>query len=136
MSYAGACSAKMHMKHALMSYCASLPTIICQPQDGGERWADSTAVAIPVGPNASELRYHKSAALHLWLFGYELPETVMALTKTALHVVTSTKKGEHASSPQWPIARDRRRELCSHAMLKQGLVFEVSAAYRHHKNTS
>lgn len=65
-------------------------------QDGGEVWADSTAVGIPVGPNTSELRYHKSSAMHLWLFEYELPDTVMALTKTALHFVTSAKKGERA----------------------------------------
>lgn len=63
-------------------------------QDGGEVWADSTAVGIPVGPNTGELRYHKSSAMHLWLFEYELPDTVMALTKTALHFVTSAKKGE------------------------------------------
>ena len=65
-------------------------------QDGGEVWADSTAIGIPVGPNTSELRYHKSSAMHLWLFEYELPDTVMALTKTALHFVTSSKKGERA----------------------------------------
>lgn len=55
-------------------------------------WGDATAVVIAVGPSSEELRYLKSSALHLWLFGYELPETVMAITKSKLHVVTSAKK--------------------------------------------
>lgn len=42
-------------------------------QRGEDIWGGSTAIAVAVGPSSDELRYLKSVALHLWLFGYELP---------------------------------------------------------------
>ena len=34
----------------------------------------------------------------MWLFGYELPDTLLLFTKTELHVVTAGKKGECANA--------------------------------------
>lgn len=42
-------------------------------QSGEDIWGGSTAIVVAVGPSSDELRYLKSVALHLWLFGYELP---------------------------------------------------------------
>ncbi|KAG1678588.1 hypothetical protein FOA52_012595 [Chlamydomonas sp. UWO 241] len=55
-------------------------------------WAGANSLSIVVGASSEDLRYLKSISLQLWLFGYELPDTVMVLTKTELHVLTSAKK--------------------------------------------
>ncbi|KAK9807391.1 hypothetical protein WJX73_010932 [Symbiochloris irregularis] len=68
-----------------------------------ERWkedgkgfgkADGVTAVVVSGAASDEnaLRYLKSGALQLWLFGYELPDTLLAFTKEAMHVVTSGKK--------------------------------------------
>lgn len=36
-------------------------------------WNGATALGIPVGAASEDLRYLKSIALQMWLFGYELP---------------------------------------------------------------
>lgn len=61
---------------------------------GDTMWGGATAVLMGTGVNKEDdLRYLKSVALEVWLFGYELPDTLILFTKTELHVVTSGKKG-------------------------------------------
>lgn len=36
-------------------------------------WNGAEAIAVAVGASSEELRYHKSIALQVWLYGYELP---------------------------------------------------------------
>ncbi|KAL3130646.1 hypothetical protein ABBQ38_008037 [Trebouxia sp. C0009 RCD-2024] len=55
-------------------------------------WNGAEAIVVPVGASSEELRYHKSIALQVWLYGYELPDTIMLFTKEAVYVLTSTKK--------------------------------------------
>lgn len=58
----------------------------------GDLWNSAEALVVPVGASSEELRYHKSIALQVWLYGYELPDTVMLFTKEDLYVLTSSKK--------------------------------------------
>uniref|UniRef100_A0A7S0S408 FACT complex subunit n=1 Tax=Chlamydomonas leiostraca TaxID=1034604 RepID=A0A7S0S408_9CHLO len=60
----------------------------------GSLWGGCNAIAVAVGASSEDLRYLKSLALHLWLFGYELPDTILVFTPTELHVVASQKKAE------------------------------------------
>lgn len=61
-------------------------------------WGGATAVLVGSGVNKEDdLRYLKSVALEVWLFGYELPDTLILVTKTELHVVSSGKKGTCAA---------------------------------------
>lgn len=39
----------------------------------GDLWNGAEALVVPVGASSEELRYHKSIALQVWLYGYELP---------------------------------------------------------------
>ncbi|WIA33317.1 hypothetical protein OEZ86_006455 [Tetradesmus obliquus] len=55
-------------------------------------WDNANALAVVVGGTSDDLRYLKSISLHLWLFGYELPDTIMVFTDAALHILTSSKK--------------------------------------------
>ncbi|KAF6251518.1 global transcription factor [Scenedesmus sp. NREL 46B-D3] len=55
-------------------------------------WDNANALAVVVGGTSDDLRYLKSISLHLWLFGYELPDTIMVFTDAALHILTSGKK--------------------------------------------
>ncbi|KAL6764928.1 global transcription factor [Haematococcus lacustris] len=55
-------------------------------------WGGARAILVSVGAASEDLRYLKSLALHLWLFGYELPDTVLVFTSNELHVLSSQKK--------------------------------------------
>lgn len=44
-------------------------------------------------PAKDNVVYQKSIALHDWLFGYELSDTLMLFTPSTLHIVTGKKKG-------------------------------------------
>ncbi|KAF5837808.1 FACT complex subunit-domain-containing protein [Dunaliella salina] len=59
-----------------------------------ELWAGSRAVVVVEGSSSDDLRYLKSLTLHLWLFGYELPDTILAFTPKEMHVLASQKKSE------------------------------------------
>eukprot|EP00891_Asterochloris_glomerata_P001119 jgi/Astpho2/1119/Aster-07668 len=58
----------------------------------GDAWSGATAIAVAVGASKEELRYHKSITLQLWLFAYEIPDTIIVFTKDKVHFLTSTKK--------------------------------------------
>jgi nucleosome binding factor SPN SPT16 subunit len=56
----------------------SLLTRLLSRQTNPERvWRDSSCFAVALSPikdeEADTLRYNKAIALHLWLFGYEVP---------------------------------------------------------------
>ena len=69
--------------------------------NGDSIWSGASAVLVGTGVNKEDdLRYLKSVALEVWLFGYELPDTLILLTKTELHVVTSGKKGASDGGPR------------------------------------
>lgn len=55
-------------------------------------WGDSDALAIATPPTSEDLRYLKSSALHVWLVGYEFPETIMLFMKKQIHFLCSQKK--------------------------------------------
>lgn len=55
-------------------------------------WENANVLAITVGGTSEDLRYLRSIALHLWLFGYELPDTLLLLTPDEVHVLTSQRK--------------------------------------------
>jgi nucleosome binding factor SPN SPT16 subunit len=74
---------------------ARMKRLLASWTDGGDTlWGGATSVMVGTGVNKEDdLRYLKSVALEVWLFGYELPDTLILFTKTELHVVTSSKKG-------------------------------------------
>ncbi|PON69605.1 FACT complex subunit Spt [Parasponia andersonii] len=57
-----------------------------------ELWGDSEALALATPPASEDLRYLKSSALHVWLLGYEFPETIMVFMMKQIHVLCSQKK--------------------------------------------
>ena len=76
-------------------HCASrLKQLLASWSRNETMWHGATGILIGTGVNTEDdLRYLKSVALELWLFGYELPDTLMLFTKTEIHVVTGGKKG-------------------------------------------
>jgi nucleosome binding factor SPN SPT16 subunit len=65
-----------------------------------EMWGGADAIAVVTPPASEDLRYLKSTALHIWLLGYEFPETVMVFMAGALHFVCSSKKAGHLEELQ------------------------------------
>lgn len=55
-------------------------------------WGASDAVVIATPPTSEDLRYLKSSALNIWLFGYEFPETIMVFMSKQIHFLCSPKK--------------------------------------------
>ncbi|PWA95409.1 peptidase M24, structural domain-containing protein [Artemisia annua] len=56
-------------------------------------WESCNAFAVATPPPSDDdIRYLKSSALHLWLFGFEFPETIMVFSDTQIHFLCSQKK--------------------------------------------
>jgi len=58
----------------------------------GSVWGGSDAVSIPLGSSDQENMYSKGAAMHLYLFGYEFPDSVILLTKGNFYFMATKKK--------------------------------------------
>lgn len=84
IAVAGARRGAVCLQHLLATPCPYAAVVLrlrfkavaprCHPQDNRDTlWDKATALAIAVGGSSEDLRYLKSIALQLWLFGYEIP---------------------------------------------------------------
>ncbi|KAK8968380.1 FACT complex subunit SPT16 [Platanthera guangdongensis] len=55
-------------------------------------WSSSDSIVIATPPPSEDIRYLKSSALHVWLFGYEFPEAIMVFMNKKIHFLCSPKK--------------------------------------------
>ncbi|KAJ4876201.1 FACT complex subunit SPT16 [Raphanus sativus] len=55
-------------------------------------WGSADALAVTTHPSSNDLRYLKSSALHIWLLGYEFPDTIMVFTSKQIHFLCSKKR--------------------------------------------
>ncbi|KAL7575718.1 hypothetical protein ACA910_003052 [Epithemia clementina (nom. ined.)] len=55
-------------------------------------WMSADCLCLNRGPVDDESTYVKSAVLHQWIFGYELPDTIILLTKGGDFYMLATKK--------------------------------------------
>ena len=88
--------------------CATrLKGLMTSWNDNPAVWGGADALLIGSGANKEDdLRYLKSVALQIWLFGYELPDTLVLVTKTELHVVTGGKKAKLIETVVATVAAD------------------------------
>ncbi|KAA0199288.1 FACT complex subunit [Fasciolopsis buskii] len=61
-------------------------------KSGDGQWKDFDAFAVPAGKFDSV--YGKTLSLHIWLFGYELQDTVMVISQEAIVILCGKKKFE------------------------------------------
>ncbi|KAK2076511.1 hypothetical protein QBZ16_001037 [Prototheca wickerhamii] len=73
------------------TFARRFQTLLNEWKDG-TGWNGASAFVVVTGQPTEELRYYVSSSLHLWLLGYEFTDTVMAFTKTQLHVLAGAKK--------------------------------------------
>ncbi|KAL8114980.1 hypothetical protein AgCh_021706 [Apium graveolens] len=57
-----------------------------------DMWGSSEVLTVATPPPSDDLRYLKSSALNIWLFGYEFPDTIMVFMKKQIHFLCSQKK--------------------------------------------
>jgi nucleosome binding factor SPN SPT16 subunit len=55
-------------------------------------WGGCDAITIPLASSSSDVNYSKSAALHLYLLGYEFPESIIVITKKNFYFMSAPKK--------------------------------------------
>ncbi|KAL8166324.1 hypothetical protein V2J09_007823 [Rumex salicifolius] len=55
-------------------------------------WAGADVLSVGTPPASDDLRYLKSSALNMWLFGYEFPETIMVFERKQIHFLCTQKK--------------------------------------------
>ena len=56
-------------------------------------WGGSDAICIPLGSAAGkEMNYSKSSSMHLYLLGYEFPDSIMIITRNSFHFMATAKK--------------------------------------------
>ena len=83
--------------------------------DNSAMWGGATALLVGSGVNKEDdLRYLKSVSLEIWLFGYELPDTLILFTKTEMHVVTGGKKAKLMETIVEKVAEDAGVKVVVH----------------------
>lgn len=55
-------------------------------------WGGSDAICIPMGASDDEVMYSKGASVHLFLLGYEFPDSIIVLTKGHFYFMATSKK--------------------------------------------
>lgn len=60
------------------TFCARLKLLYRHWRKQPEVWEDAGSICVAAGPASDDFRYLKSVALHIWLFGYELPGAKLA----------------------------------------------------------
>lgn len=56
-------------------------------------WGGSDAICIPLGSSAGkEMNYSKASSMHLYLLGYEFPDSIMVITRESFHFMATAKK--------------------------------------------
>ena len=61
-------------------------------ENRGTMYGGSDAVTFGLGTSSEDNMYSKSAAMHLFLFGYEFPDSIMVLTKGHFYFMATAKK--------------------------------------------
>lgn len=61
-------------------------------QHRDELWGSSDVLVVATPPYSEDLRYLKSSALHIWLLGYEFPDTIMVFGEKNIYFTCSGKK--------------------------------------------
>jgi nucleosome binding factor SPN SPT16 subunit len=63
------------------------------------RWGGSDAICIPFGATSSDaVSYSKSSAMHLYLLGYEFPDSIIVITKNSFYFMSTKKKCAYLES--------------------------------------
>ena len=95
---------------------ARLKRLMASWSDNAQVWGGATALLVGSGANKEDdLRYLKSVALEIWLFGYELPDTLVLITKAGeLHVVTGGKKAKLVETVVETVAADAGVKVVVH----------------------
>ncbi|KAJ3213204.1 FACT complex subunit spt16 [Clydaea vesicula] len=89
---------------------------------------EASSILIPVGTIEDDALYSKSTTIQMWLFGYELPDTLTLITKDKVTFVSSQKKGaileqliKEGSSLQIQVLKRSKDETENKAIFKQVL---------------
>lgn len=62
-------------------------------------WGGSDAICIPLGGAVgSDMNYSKSSSMHLYLLGYEFPDSIMIITRNSFHFMATAKKCSYLES--------------------------------------
>ena len=62
-------------------------------------WGGSDAICIPLGSAAGkEMTYSKSSSTHLYLLGYEFPDSIMIITRNSFHFMATAKRCSYLES--------------------------------------
>jgi len=66
---------------------------------GGKPWGGGAdAIIVNYGKANENVLYSRTSAIHLFLFGYEFPDTVLVLTKGKLTILCSSSKAKYLDS--------------------------------------
>jgi nucleosome binding factor SPN SPT16 subunit len=56
-------------------------------------WGGSDALCIPLGAaSGKDMSYSKSSSMHLYLLGYEFPDSIIIITRNSFHFMATAKK--------------------------------------------
>lgn len=78
-------------------------------------WGGVDALCIPLGAAGEDLNYSKSSSFHVYMFGYEFPDSVIVLTKNNFYFMATAKKCSYLEA-----ALEGKSTTCNVHILKRG----------------
>jgi len=61
-------------------------------ENRGSVWGGTEAISVAMGPSDEDNPYSKAGAFHLYLFGYEFPDSIILVTKGFFYFMATKKK--------------------------------------------
>ncbi|KAK6915716.1 FACT complex subunit Spt16, N-terminal lobe domain [Dillenia turbinata] len=108
--------------------------------NNNDLWGAADALAIATPPASEDLRYLKSSALNIWLFGYEFPETIMVFMRKQIHFLCSQKKASLLDSVRKSAQKVMDIEIVMHVKAKNddgtGLMDNMFRAIHSQSNSN
>ncbi|CAL4892397.1 unnamed protein product [Urochloa decumbens] len=87
-------------------------------EDVSDLWGSSSAIAVATPPPSDDIRYRKSLALSMWLFGREFTDTIMLFSSSQIHFLSGQDGCDFLQHLKMPVSKAVGLDIVLHNLEK------------------